>query len=854
MPKESGNEISTAVAMRGELIDLIGSADFPARLTPENISEFDSKISGFNEAEISELTVRIKEKAAVKKKSGSNILISSLEDIAALTKMELLLFAYGISETVVNTLLETLVQKSSEFSEPIFSGKVNELYVSSVQNAIITVVLEKTVESQAKNKHNEELKNLIDEKLRDTETFVHLVDVIDHIKIDENEALRAIFSLNLILEGLKREETMRKSESIRMKDLINLYLLSKIQLSLLELGFSNETLEGIIINRLSQSNNVRRQMMILNGLIEESLSGKLFVEQNSKTEKLEWLTLLNEREIATALQQYEDKLRKDKYEPLDAELKEMVRDALMTGNIADSTISAISFARRLDNPDESLHDPTVLVSIAQETQYLTSLIYRVRGFQIKEVYEFVEIIGELDLATSDKDKIVENFKEELNWIDKSILKENDSEIKKAALASGYLSARLLHKFGISTQYLKLTIDDLMVDRNKCGELSEDVIDDMELQVVYFNELRKRIGLFNKAERAFLTMNAVEKNIDEAGLCLDKDGSFKIFEAINEVELRHSIKYYIDEGTITAGDNTKEFSPQFAFDKISEIFTTDSVMKVEKEAVSKSIIPESILSKASDEGRMLETVLDIKNYAMYLLTRRFDKPEYPRHLERAINLITALIEDAIGWRHFEDTQIRAKKEIVPLLNEYYEFLSTYIEIHKDNPKISEQEYFTKLKEDDFFAFTDMKDSLEGGKKSASQIKAEFYSLVLGDRFENCIKQSIDIAISAGEEKWAQYKEQMGTVKQEVLQEIEKSTKVIATLVEKLTASEDLSKYKDTIGTLKNRYLKELESIKSKLADNRKPPSIAKLEFERITNSEKFKVFIKNSYELTQQISA
>ncbi len=834
--------------MQAKLVQLILSPDFPGKISDDQIEQYQQKISRFRDIEITAIIDRIHEETAKKKKSGKNILISQIEDITALTKMEILLTEQKVAPEVINLLLTLLINKSSNFSIPIFDGKVDDLLANSVENGIINIVLEKSVSEKSRQVRTKEMKDLFDRKIRDTETFVHLTEIIDSTDLNSDETVKTVFMVNLLAEAMKRDETMRKSESISMKDLINLFLLSKLQNKLAALGYPNETIEGIIINRLSQSNNIRRQFRILDQILKDTLEGNLDIDLGSKTEKLEWLKLINELEINISLSQYEEKLRTT----LDETLKTSVHGILMTDNIADQTIASISFARRLDNPDESLHEASKLVEVARETQYLTSMIFRVKGFQIKEVYEFVELIGELDIKNERYHKVVDFFQHELPCIDKSVLKEDDPDVKKAALASRYLSARLMSLFGINPEFLNMSLDYVSLNHHRLPPELRENEDSFSLQVDHFSELRKRIGFFNKAERAFMTMNQVEAMIQNEMIELTRDNIFRIMDMINDTELSIAVGEYVRAGTITRGqDDPASFSAAYAEPKIKTLFQVQSIRMIEKEAVEKNIIPESILLKAEEDGSVVETLLDIKNYAVYLVTRRFDKPEYPRHLQRALNLILALVQDAIGWRHFENSQIRAKQEIAPLIDEYYLFLSKILQALAEDKNPAHEEIISKLRDDDFFAITDNKDSLEGGKKSAPQVRTEFYALMHDTRFQEYVAKAFLFAEATFSNDWQYYKGELEQTKQQLNLSLTKTCAVIDKIIEDLkTDVKHLHEYKDHIQILQNKYLSPLEKLEFQLNTHRKPASIIKIEYDRIVNSEKFKVFLKHTFELSQ----
>jgi hypothetical protein len=837
-----------------KLMALVQSPAFPGKLMPEHVTQFQSKIGSFTESELLVVTQKIEEEIVKKTKSGKTLLVSKLEDIAALTKMEVMLGQKTVPEPVISMLLSLLVNKSSNFGTPIFEGKLNELYHSSIANAIITIILEKAASEGGGNSSgsSKELKDLFEKKIRDTETLIKLIQLIDKVDLNGDEQMKSVFIVNLLAEAMKRDETMRKSESITMKDMINIYLLSKLQLRLAEYGYPNETLEGIIINRLGQSNNIRRQFRILDRIMEDTLSGNLNIELGSKTEKLEWLQLINELEVDVALEQYEEKLVQDNFSPLDDGLKDAVRKTLAADNIADQTIAAISFARRLDNPDESLHEPGKLTEIARETQYLTSMIFKVKGFQIKEVYEFVELIGELDPEKIGKERVVEYFKQELPYIDKGVMKEEDPDIKKAALSSRYLSARLMNRFDINIDLLQMSSDHISLDSTK---LTKDMdIDEYEMsrKIGELNEIRKRLSFFNKAERAFLTMNQVEATIESENIHLDQKGVFRILDLINEIELGIAIGDYVKAGTITRGQNDgDDFNAQYVETKVKALFKVDSVKMIEKDAVDKNIIPESVLTKAEEEDNFEETLLDIKNYATYLVTRRLDKPEYPRHLQRALNLILALIQDAIGWRHFENTQIRAKREVVPLIDEYHRFFNKLLTALEGDKDPSHEEVIAKLRDDDFFAITDNKDSLEGGKKSAPLVRSEFIALMNDDRFQQYVSKAIKFAESCTAKEWVIYKSALDGLKTELANQIDKTCTVVNTLIQQLKADKkNEAKFKTYIETLQNRYYDQLKRLEFQLTTQRKPSTIIKIEYDRIANSEKFKIFLKHTFELTK----
>lgn len=837
------------------LMALIQSPAFPGKLSADHVAQFQSKILLFSESELLVVTQKIEEEILKKTKSGKTILVSKLEDIAALTKMEVMLGQKTVPEPVISMLLSLLVNKSSNFCTPIFEGKVNDLYLSSVENAIINIILEKAASEGSgsdKSGRSKELKDLFGRKMRDTDTLIKLVQLIDKIDLNGDVQMKSVFIINLLAEAMKRDETMRKSESITMKDMINIYLLSKLQMQLAEYGYPNETLEGIIINRLGQSNNIRRQFRILDHIIEDTLSGELNIELGSKTEKLEWLQLINELEVEVALEQYEEKLVQDNFPPLDEELKDSIRKTLAADNIADQTIAAISFARRLDNPDESLHEPGKLTEIARETQYLTSMIFKVKGFQIKEVYEFVELIGELDVQKTEKQRVVEYFKQELPCIDKAIMKEEDPDVKKAALSSRYLSARLMSRFNINIDLLQMSTDHISLDSTKLTK--EMDIDEYELtrKIGELNEVRKRLGFFNKAERAFMTMNQVEAAIESERIQLDQQGVFKILTLINDIELGIAIGDYVKVGTITRGQGDGDnFNGQYVESKVKALFKADSIKMIEKDAVDKNIIPESVLTKAEEEDNFEETLLDIKNYSTYLVTRRLDKPEYPRHLQRTLNLILALIQDAIGWRHFENTQIRAKREVVPLIDEYHRFFNKLLDALAEDKDPTHEEVITKLRDDDFFAITDNKDSLEGGKKSAPLVRSEFVNLMNDERFQLYISKALKYSEACTAKEWVIYKSALDSLKSEIANHIDKTCTVVDTLVQELKADKkNEAKYKPYIETLQNRYYDQLKRMEFQLTTNRKPSTIIKIEYDRIANSDKFKIFLKHTFELTK----
>jgi len=842
-----------------QLMVLIQAPDFPGKLMDEHIAQFEKKLENFTEFEIAAVYEKIQEEIQKKKQSGKTLLISKIEDLAALTKMEVILQAQQIPTAVVNMLLIMLVNKSSDFAAPIFQGKIDDLQANSIENAVLNIVLENVVSSRddgsGKTGRSKELRDLFDRKMRDTETLIHLIELIDGIDLNREGQIKSVFVLNLLAEAMKRDETMRKSESITMKDMVNLYLLSKLQMKLAEFGYPHETLEGIIINRLGQSNNIRRQFLILNHIIKDTLSGELNIELGSKTEKLEWLKLVNELEINVALEQYDEKLTKDGFQPVSEKDRFEIPKMLQGENIADQTIAAISFARRLDNPDETLHEPGKLLEVAVETQYLTSMIFKVKGFQIKEVYEFVELIGELDVKNEHYERVVEYFKAELPCIDKTVMKEEDPDIKKAALASRYLSARMMNRFDLDPEYLNLTAEHVSVDHIKLTPDQKSRGQDLAARVAFFNDIRKRLAFFNKAERAFLTMNKVESLINTKNIELDRDGVFRVLELINETELGFAIGEYVKQGTIAPGqEDGEEFSAAFVEQKIKALFEQESIQLIEKDSLEKNIIPASILSKADEDGELEETVLDIQNYATYLVTRRLDRPEYPRHLERALNLIFALIQDAIGWRHFENSQIRAKHEVVPLIEEYHRFLGHLLDALNEDKDPSHEEVISKIRDDDFFAITDNKDSLEAGKKSAPQVRTEFLNLMGDDRFQQYIAKSMGYADKSANDEWQKYYRDLDTLKLELKSSMEKTGEVIDHIIKSLKSdTANAGKYKDHIQTLQVKYLGPIKKLDDELSSNRKPSTIIKIEYDRVVNSDKFKLFVKHCFELTKTIA-
>lgn len=836
-----------------QLMELVQAPDFPGKLVPEHVTQFRSRLERFSETEINAVTERIQEEIEKKRSSNKTLLVSKLEDVAALTKMELVLAEHKVPSHMINLLLTLLVNKSSNFGTPIFDGKMEEFINDSVENAVLNIVLEKAASERTKGDKSgkgKELKELFEKKIRDTETLTHLIHIIDNVDLNNDATMKCVFVVNLVAEAMKREETMRKSESITMKDMINNYLLSKLQMRLAEYNYPNDTLEGIIINRLGQSNNIKRQFRILDHIIETTLSGDLNIELGSKTEKLEWLQLINSLEINVALEQYEEKLAQDNFPTLDDEIKEEIRRVLAADNIADQTIAAISFARRLDNPDESLHDPAKLVEIAAETQYLTSMIFKIKGFQIKEVYEFVELIGELDAKKDDYRRVVEYFKYELPHIDKGVMKEEDSDIKKAALAARYLSARLMSKFDIDPSYLKLSTDYIGLDLTKMPPDMTVDEDELNQRISHFHEIRKRLGFFNSAERAFNAINQVADFIDKERLTLDKPGVHRILDQINDAELGLAVADYVRVGTITKGsDDGDAFNVKYVEAKVKAVFKEESIRAIESDAVKKNIIPESVLAKAEEEGTFEETLLDIKNYGTYLMTRRLDRPEYPRHTQRAVNLILALLQDAIGWRHFENTQIRAKQEVVPLIDEYHRFLGKLLDALDDDKNAEHEEVIGKLRDDDYFAVNDNKDSIEAGKKSAPQVKAEFMTLMNDERFQNYVSQAMGYAETSTHKDWIIYKSALETIKSDLNSHIGKTVTVIEGVVQQLSGdSKNADRFRPFIETLQGKYLDSFKRMQYQLDQNKKPATILKIEYDRLANSEKFKVYLKHCFEL------
>jgi len=198
-------------------------------------------------------------------------------------------------------------------------------------------------------------------------------------------------------------------------------------------------------------------------------------------------------------------------------------------------------------------------------------------------------------------------------------------------------------------------------------------------------------------------------------------------------------------------------------------------------------------------------------------------------------------------------MRAKKEIAPLLEEYFEFFSSLLAAMKGDEQASRDEYLSKLREDDHFALVDMKDSLEGGKKSASQVKAEFEALVDNARFEEYISHAFTYALNAEGKKWKKLLDQMQDAKNDVLERMDKTAAIIDKIVGTLKSSNQLEKYKEALSTLEYRYYNEIKSLREKLVGNRRPATIIRIQFERIVNSEKFKIFIKNTYELTKKLN-
>ncbi len=468
------------------------------------------------------------------------------------------------------------------------------------------------------------------------------------------------------------------------------------------------------------------------------------------------------------------------------------------------------------------------------------------------MYEFVELIGELDVKNDRYQKVVDFFQHELPCIDKSVLKEDDPDVKKAALTSRYLSARLMSLFGINPEHLNMNQDFVSLNHHKLPPELRENEDLIASQVDHFSELRKRLSFFNKAERAFMTMNQVEAMIQNEMIELSRENVFRIMDMINDTELSIAIGEYVKAGTITRGqEDPAAFTAAYVEPKIKALFQTQSIRMIEKEAVGKNIIPESVLMKAEEDGIVEETLLDIKDYAVYLVTRRLDKPEYPRHLQRALNLILALIQDAIGWRHFENSQIRAKQEIAPLIDEYYLFLSKILQALAEVKNPAHEEIISKLRDDDFFAITDNKDSLEGGKKSAPQVRTEFMNLMNDSRFQEYVSKAFLFAEATFSNDWQAYKSELEHTKQQLNLSLTKTCAVIDKIIEDLKSDvKHIHEYKDLIQTLQNKYLTPLEKLEFLLNTQRKPSSIIKIEYDRIVNSEKFKVFLKHTFELSQ----
>ncbi len=154
----------------------------------------------------------------------------------------------------------------------------------------------------------------------------------------------------------------------------------------------------------------------------------------------------------------------------------------------------------------------------------------------------------------------------------------------------------------------------------------------------------------------------------------------------------------------------------------------------------------------------------------------------------------------------------------------------------------------------FAITDNKDSLEGGKKSAPQVKTEFMNLMGDNRFQEYVSKAFLFAEATFSNDWQNYKNELEQTKQHLNQSLTKTCAVIDKIIEELkTDVKHIHEYKDHIQTLQNKYLAPLEKLEFQLNTHRKPASIIKIEYDRIVNSEKFKVFLKHTFELSKSIT-
>lgn len=840
MAKQAVQEDARAQILE-DLFSLLQADDFPGKLVPEQIEKYRPELARYSIEELTVLLDVLTKEIETRRKAGKTLLISKIEDITARAKVEDLLKKVNIEQVVIDNVLQLIVNKCSNFNEHVFNGKVDDLFSSSVQDAIVNVLLERAViEGGGGEGGSSSLKKLIEVKVADAQTFVRMINTIDQSNINEDLPVKYITLLNLLAEALKRDEMMVKSETITMKDLINFFLLSKMQLFLSKVGFTNEIMDGIVINRIGQSNNIKRQFEILERVFADVRAKRLDPKEGFQAGKADWLRLINEYEIDVALDQYNTKLEGQKRDLVDSTAKYAVKSILMTDNIADQTIGAISFARRLDNPDESMHDAYDLETIAKETHYLTSLIFQVKGLQIKEVYEFIETIGELDKSSEDQHKIMENLKFELPFIDKGILKGTDSDLRKAALAARYLIARLMTRFKIDAEELVINADDIRINRETfSGSHAEEKA--LALKYKLFSEIRKRISFFNDEQRAFRVMNQVEELIEKKKLKLDKAGQSAILEATGFIELDLAVERYVKKGTITKGNiAAADFTVKMVQEKIRSVFGDKIITKIEKVAMEKSIIPESILQNCESDEEYQRNILDIKSYAIYLLTRRFDKPEYPRHLQRAMNLIYALIEDAIGWRYFEITQLKIKDEVVPLLEEYNSFLKILLKAVEKDTNEDHAEAIGKLRDDESFALIDNKESLEGGKKSASQVKVDFFSQIQDVRFQTYVAQTMKYADELGDPDWKKYREELEATKAEVKTKIEQSARIIERAVKDIADGSPLEPQRKV---LKDEYLAVLADLKERMMTDRTPSRAAYTEFENLVENVKFENLIK-----------
>ncbi|HNB08628.1 MAG TPA: hypothetical protein PK754_03655, partial [bacterium] len=62
------------------------------------------------------------------------------------------------------------------------------------------------------------------------------------------------------------------------------------------------------------------------------------------------------------------------------------------------------------------------------------------------------------------------------------------------------------------------------------------------------------------------------------------------------------------------------------------------------------------------------------------------------------------------------------------------------------------------------------------------------------------------------------------------------------------SKNADRFRPFIETLQGKYLDSFKRMQYQLDQNKKPATILKIEYDRLANSEKFKVYLKHCFEL------